>query len=50
VEKAAEVIRTIGKGRKITHVDALEDTIVYSGTTNTEFVSDFSLIIILAAL
>lgn len=39
VEKAAEVIRTIGKGRKIVHVDALEDTIVYSGVTNTEFVS-----------
>ncbi|KAG8830091.1 hypothetical protein FRC17_005454 [Serendipita sp. 399] len=37
VEHAANVIRSVAKGRKIHKVSTTEDTIVYTGTSHTEF-------------
>lgn len=39
VERAAALLRTLSKGKKITKVEAVEDAIVFSGTTHTEFVN-----------
>lgn len=39
VERAAGLLRTIAQGKEITDVEAVEDPIVYSGITHTDFVS-----------
>ncbi|KIP01715.1 hypothetical protein PHLGIDRAFT_32472 [Phlebiopsis gigantea 11061_1 CR5-6] len=40
VERAAALLRTLSKGKKIAKVEAVEDTIVFSGTTDTEFIKE----------
>ena len=44
VERAAEVITMVGGGKKIERVETTEDTIVYTGVTHQEFVSQQSLV------
>ena len=39
VERAAKFLRDISLGKKIVKVDAVEDAIVFSGTTHEQFVS-----------
>ena len=38
VERAAALIRSIALGKRIVDVDSVQDDIVYSGITHTEFV------------
>ncbi|KAK0208885.1 Formamidopyrimidine-DNA glycosylase N-terminal domain-containing protein [Desarmillaria ectypa] len=42
VERASKLIRTVGLGKKIARVESFEDTIVYSGTTHTEFAHELT--------
>lgn len=42
VERAAGVIRAAAKGRKISKVETTEDTIVYTGTSHTEFAQEIT--------
>ncbi len=39
VERAVRLLNEVGAGKKIIKVETTEDTIVYSGTTHSEFVS-----------
>ncbi len=39
VERAAKLLRDIAQHNEIIDVETTEDTLVYSGTTHTEFVS-----------
>ena len=39
VERAAALLRSVAEGHKIVNVESVEDTIVFSGTTHTEFAS-----------
>ena len=38
MERAAKLLRDIAQHNEISDVEAVEDTIVYSGTTHDEFV------------
>ncbi|KAG7450122.1 uncharacterized protein BT62DRAFT_942786, partial [Guyanagaster necrorhizus] len=42
VERASNLIRTVGLGKKIIRVESFEDAIVYSGTTHTEFARELT--------
>ena len=42
VERAAALLRSIAKGRQIARAEAVEDTIVFSGTTHADFVTIYN--------
>ncbi|PVG02124.1 hypothetical protein CPB86DRAFT_772765 [Serendipita vermifera] len=44
VERAAGLIRSVAKGKKIVQVETVEDTIVYNGITNEEFLTGRTLL------
>ncbi|KAH7929366.1 AtMMH-1 [Leucogyrophana mollusca] len=42
VERAAALVKLVGKGKSIRHVDTAEDTIVYSGVSHEEFAREIT--------